>query len=93
MNLSDYLSQPGITQSKLATSLGVSQGLVHQWASGKTRITAERAIAIEAATDGLVTKYDLRPDIFGAPQQPPPDTATPDLFAKIANGKNAQEAA
>lgn len=32
-----------------------------------TTITAERAIQIEAASDGLVTRQELRPDIFGKP--------------------------
>ncbi len=33
------------------------------------RVPAERVLAIEAATHGKVTRYDLRPDVFG----PAPD--------------------
>lgn len=32
-----------------------------------TTITAERAIQIETASNGLVTRQELRPDIFGKP--------------------------
>lgn len=55
------------TQEDFARRLGVSQGLVWQWINGRTRITAERAIQIEAATAGEVTRHDLRPDVFGDP--------------------------
>lgn len=64
MDLKTYLQKT--TQTDLAHRLGVTQGLVHQWVTGKTRITAERAIEIEKATDGQVTRQELRPEIFGA---------------------------
>lgn len=64
MQLQEFLALPGNTQQSLATSLGVTQSLVHQWVSGKTRITGERARDIEAATGGQVRRHDLRPDLF-----------------------------
>jgi DNA-binding transcriptional regulator YdaS (Cro superfamily) len=67
MTLSDYLSTT--TQAELAGRLGVSQSMVSQWLTGISRITAERALDIERATQGQVTRHDLRPDIFGQPQQ------------------------
>ncbi len=63
MELKDYVAEYG--QTGAATRLGVSQGLVWQWLNGKTRIPAERAIDIETKTSGAITRYDLRPDIFG----------------------------
>ncbi|MEX3628444.1 MAG: YdaS family helix-turn-helix protein [Burkholderia sp.] len=63
MDLKTYLQQT--TQTDLAHRLGVTQGLVHQWVTGKTRITAERAVEIEKATGGQVTRQKLRPEIFG----------------------------
>lgn len=62
MNLSEYMATT--TQTEFADSLGVSQGLVSQWLSGETRITPEKAMAIEIATNGLVKKQELRPDIW-----------------------------
>jgi DNA-binding transcriptional regulator YdaS (Cro superfamily) len=62
MNLKTYLQAN--TQTDLARRLGVTQGLVHQWVTGKTRITGERAVEIEKATDCQVTRQELRPDLF-----------------------------
>lgn len=57
------------TQTKLAEASGLTQAAIHKLLSGKTRrISAENALAIERATDGQVTRYDLRPDIFGLKQ-------------------------
>lgn len=52
-------------QSALARQLSISQGLVWQWLNGKQAVTAERCVAIESATEGAITRHDLRPDVFG----------------------------
>ncbi|WP_299942160.1 helix-turn-helix domain-containing protein [uncultured Microbulbifer sp.] len=59
------------TQQKLADALGIkSQGQVTQWVTGRRPIPPKRCIPIERITNGVVTRYDLRPDIFGpAPQE------------------------
>lgn len=67
MNLIDYLKTT--TQEAFAKEVGVTQGMVHQWASGKSPITPERAADIERVTGGQVTRIELRPDVFG-PIQP-----------------------
>lgn len=67
MNLKEYAEQNG--QSNTARQLGVSQGLVWQWLHGKTRVTAERALQIEAVTGGVVTRSDLRPDLYPREQE------------------------
>ena len=66
MELADYLSSKQISQDDFAKRLGVTQGLVSQWLTARTRITAERALEIEKATGGAVTRHELRDDIFGA---------------------------
>lgn len=76
MDIPAFLAAKGLSQEAFAKQLGVSQGLVWQWLSGKTRITAERAKEIEDATEGAVTRQDLRPDIFG-PVVPPTAPAEP----------------
>lgn len=70
MNLRAYLEKNG-GQTAFAKKLKVSQGLVWQWLNGETRITAERAVQIEAVTDGLITRNELRPDLY-APETPMP---------------------
>ncbi len=61
MDLKTYLKTH--KQVELARALGVTQGAVHQWASGLTRVAVERCIDIERATGRAVTCEDLRPDI------------------------------
>ena len=51
------------SQNKLAKALGVSRQAVYQWMEGK--VPAERVLAVEELTGGQVTRYDLRPDIYG----------------------------
>lgn len=51
--------------SVLAEKIGVVQSAVSNWRTRNSGVPAERCIAIEQATDGAVTRYDLRPDIFG----------------------------
>lgn len=51
------------SQKKLADACGVSQVAVSKWFRGGD-IRAEHAIAVEKATDGKVTREQLRPDIF-----------------------------
>lgn len=49
---------------KLAEKLGIAQSAVSNWRI-RGQVPAERCIAIEKATHGQVTRYDLRPDVFG----------------------------
>lgn len=51
------------SQEKMARALGVSRQAVQQWCQGK--LPAARALAVESLTDGQVTRYQLRSDIFG----------------------------
>lgn len=55
-------------QNALARMIGVGQGHVWYWLRRSKRIPAERAAQVERATDGAVTKEELRPDLFGADQ-------------------------
>lgn len=58
--------------SALAARLGFKQSTVSMWLN-RRRVPPERCRAIEAATGGLVTRYELRPDIYGP--SPPRDAA------------------
>lgn len=52
--------------ARLADTIGVSRQAVIQWVHGERRVPPGRCIAIEQATGGVVTRYELRPDVFGA---------------------------
>jgi len=47
---------------KLATAIGVSSSFLSQMASGRSPISPARCVEIEQATNGAVTRRDLRPE-------------------------------
>lgn len=67
MDMATYLEQTGLTQKAFGRLVGVSQGMVWQWLTGRLRVTAVRAVAIERATAGAVLRHELRPDLFDPP--------------------------
>jgi len=81
MNLADYIAEPA-RRAELARQLSTSRDYLWQIATGWNgrRVTAERCIAIETATDGVVTRYELRPDVFGEP----PAAADPKPSREVA---------
>jgi len=58
-------------QRALAQHLGVHPALVSQWATGHRPVAAHHVLAIESATG--VSRYELRPDVFGDPPEADPD--------------------
>lgn len=56
--------------SRMAKMLGVSGPTVYQWIDGQRPIPPRWCIPIEQATAGAVTRYDLRPDVFGEAPAP-----------------------
>ena len=61
MNLSSYLHSHGSVK-ELSEATGAHPVLLSQWKTGKRPIPIERCLAIERATEGAVTRRDLRPD-------------------------------
>jgi DNA-binding transcriptional regulator YdaS (Cro superfamily) len=57
-------------QTALARALDISQGQVWSWINRDKRASALYTVDIEELTQGAVTRYELRPDIFRIP--PPP---------------------
>ena len=64
------MDDPGLQKAKeaaggksvdLAKLLGVTESAVSRW----KRVPYQRAVEIEEKTGGKVTRYDLRPDVFG----------------------------
>jgi len=66
MKLSEYLASPGaLTVGELRIRAGIpSDAQIRQWQHGyaKRRPGPTHCVAIERATDGSVTRRDLRPD-------------------------------
>ncbi|MCP5197687.1 MAG: helix-turn-helix domain-containing protein [Gammaproteobacteria bacterium] len=52
-------------QVDAAKLLKVTQPAIHKWLTGKSRPSPRMAVAIEQATGGRVTRYELLPEIFG----------------------------
>lgn len=51
------------TRKALAEAIGVHPMAVTQWGK-RQRVPAERAVEIEKASGGAVTRHDLRPDLW-----------------------------
>ncbi|MFJ5253768.1 transcriptional regulator [Pseudomonas sp. NPDC088414] len=65
MDIFEVLRQQVHSQSALARALGISPQALDGWRRRK-QIPAERVLDIERITEFRVTRYMLRPDIFGA---------------------------
>ena len=51
-------------REQIAQQLGITEGAIRHWANGTRRIPAEQVLALESATGGRVTRYELRPDLY-----------------------------
>ena len=67
MNLDDLIRAAGMTRRQLAEALGVDDSMIRHWVTGRSAITAERAVAIERASAGRISRAVLRPDLWGLP--------------------------
>lgn len=70
MKLPVYALQTRVPPSQFRDRLAehgleVSTEIVRRWLLGMQRPGPKSVKAIEGATQGQVTRYDLRPDIFG----------------------------
>jgi DNA-binding transcriptional regulator YdaS (Cro superfamily) len=82
MMLSEFVSAWG-SQSQLARQLQIAPQLVGQWAKGKRPVPISRCLPIEKATEGQVSRRDLRPDDW--------QTIWPELAAPHAREKKVEE--
>jgi DNA-binding transcriptional regulator YdaS (Cro superfamily) len=48
----------------LSEKLGVGKGSIKQWALGQRRVGAEHVLTIEKLTNGMVTRNQLRQDLY-----------------------------
>lgn len=79
MDISEYRKSVGLSQAAFAAALTAAgspatQSLISQWESGDVNVPAERVAVVERVTGGVVSRHDLRPDLFGTPEgQDDPD--------------------
>jgi DNA-binding transcriptional regulator YdaS (Cro superfamily) len=69
MNLKEYIQSYQRTErakikKNIEDVLKVSSSTVRLWMCGKRRMASEKALRLEEWSDGLLTRYDLRPDIY-----------------------------
>lgn len=57
-------------QAALARRIGKKPGHVWAWLNRDHRVPVEMCRPIEEATNGAVTRHELRPDIFDPPAAP-----------------------
>lgn len=62
MDLKDYIQAAPGNGVALARALGIQPSFLSQMAGGSRTVTPKRAVQIEKATAGSVTRRDLRPD-------------------------------
>lgn len=51
-------------QSALARAMGLRQCHVWSWLKRNKRVPASQVIKLEKAVNGIVTRHDLRPDLY-----------------------------
>lgn len=69
--LREWRKENNVTQQGLAAMIAAvdghaSQGLITRWETGLTKVSAERAMEVERATAGGVSRSTLRPDLWPA---------------------------
>lgn len=74
------------TGAALAARIRVPQSLISQWSSVARPVPPKRCPAIERATEGAVTRRDLRPDDWWLIW---PELVTKEFPAPIANKEAA----
>ncbi|OZI58971.1 transcriptional regulator [Bordetella genomosp. 1] len=62
MNLSEYVCAQRGRQSRLAVAIRCHSVQIYQWPNGVRQVPIGRCLEIERATEGAVSRRDLRPD-------------------------------
>lgn len=79
------------SQNALAIAVGVTKAAVWQWKSEGRKVPVEHCLAIERATNGAVTRRDLRPDDYWA-IWPDLERTPAEVAEAKANGVNGRGA-
>jgi DNA-binding transcriptional regulator YdaS (Cro superfamily) len=57
------------SNAALASAIDAHEASISHWRTGRRPVPPKYCLAIEQATGNKVTRYDLRPDVFGKPHQ------------------------
>ncbi|MFS1525345.1 transcriptional regulator [Microbulbifer sp. 2304DJ12-6] len=79
------------TQKKIADMLKIPPACVSQWYRGARKVPPRHCRRIEQATNGVVTRYDLRPDIFGPVPEEQGSVAASVLTASLVTDYRGKE--
>ena len=69
MQLAAYLEKHNLSQAEFARKAGVSRALISHIVAGRRKPSPDTARALERASRNLVSKSELRPDIWDAPKR------------------------
>lgn len=64
IGLKKAIAAAGGSHKELASLIGVRPNVVWNWVS-REKVPADKVLDIERALNGAVTRYELRPDVFG----------------------------
>jgi DNA-binding transcriptional regulator YdaS (Cro superfamily) len=62
-NTDDYACMERVYEH-MSETLNISKSSIKQWVSGQRQVSAEHVLKIEKITDGMVTRNNLRSDIY-----------------------------
>lgn len=60
--ITQFISEQRLTQSAFARSVGMSQAMLYQITKGLRPVPEKLCVRIERATNGAISRRDLRPD-------------------------------
>jgi len=63
MDLKEFVKKHK-TQAEAAKVLGITQGMISGRLTGRYKMSVDAAIDLERRSNGQMTRYDLRPDVF-----------------------------
>lgn len=90
--LKEWLDEKNGRRIELARALSVPQSFVTKIASGERPIPINHMAAIEAFTNGAVTRREMRPDDFARIWPELADTTATDLVRRVTASMQALEA-
>lgn len=63
IQIKNYRTKANLSQAEFARLVGVSQGQINHWETGRQRPGAGMALVIHQVTHGELTASELRPDL------------------------------
>lgn len=64
MKITEYLEKYGMTHRDFAAMIGVTEGMVSHYVTGRHLPKVETALRIERLTDGDIRREDMMPALF-----------------------------